>query len=382
MFQNIRAFSAGPPVRRMAATGLGIALPLTVLCLFGFGPRPPVLETGAKVGDAPEPQPQPAMVASDPAGSPDALPGSAAGAEDQADAALSEAMDVDPSWIDTVPAGDMCGTHQHYLAELAAQGISFPEAVCPTLGPCDDPATRNAAIPDSNTPIKTYFLSIHVFCDKKGNNCTTSQATVNAAMAALNTNYAPYRIQFINEVDFIKDAKYLVLDPGEESQMKRRYSKSPSTKLNIFVSETGNLSWGTFPWSSWALTYSGGIVVDRHYFGVGRYDALTHEVGHCLGLWHTFHGVSEVTECSDCYEYAGRPPEVGDVTGDFCSETTPTPRNNYCVDPGTTDPCTGLLWTDTPVTNHMSYGFCGDHFEAQQAGRMHCWTAAVSGWLR
>jgi len=111
---------------------------------------------------------------------------------------------------------------------------------------------------------------------------------------------------------------------------------------------------------------------------------LTHEVGHCLGLWHTFHGVDEVPQCGDCYEAAGRSPEQGDVTGDWCSDTNPTPTNaNNCFDPAGTDPCSGNGWVATPYLNYMGYShICPDEFTDQQAGRMHCWTSDIlSGWL-
>jgi hypothetical protein len=91
-----------------------------------------------------------------------------------------------------------------------------------------------------------------------------------------------------------------------------------------------------------------------------------------------------VTQCGDCYEPAGRPPEVGDVTGDLCSDTNPTLRSaSSCVDPSGLDACTGNPWLDTPFRNYMSYSLsCAIEFTPHQAGRMHCWTEDVlTGWL-
>jgi hypothetical protein len=113
---------------------------------------------------------------------------------------------------------------------------------------------------------------------------------------------------------------------------------------------------------------------------------LTHEAGHTLGLWHTHHGVSECPSGDpcvwDCYEHAG---SNSDTTGDFASDTPPTPTNNTCNPPGGNDPCPpNLPWGDTQPENYMSYGGpdCWTMFTEQQNGRMHCWINAVlAGWL-
>jgi len=291
---------------------------------------------------------------------------------------------VDRNWTRNLAPGEWCGTFQHYLAGRAARGEGGePLAACLGQGPCDDPPIRDASIPDGGTPIKTYRLSIHVFCDRNGANCAATQQEVDDLVAWLNYWYAPWRIQFVYESEFINDRAFYVLSSNEERRMKSRYADSPAAKLNVYITDTSNISWGTFPWDPDALTNQGGIVLDNgHLFGA---DPLpVHEVGHCLGLWHTFHGVSEVPACSDCYEPAGRSAEVGDTTGDFVSETAPTPRNFSCTDPPGNDQCSGLPWAPTSLTNFMGYGWsCASEFTPQQAGRMHCWTEDVlSGWLQ
>jgi len=293
-------------------------------------------------------------------------------------------VEIDPNWINTLPPGEWCGTHQRYIAELVARGINPPDGVCPQDGPCDDPVNRNAAIPTGGTPIKTYRLSIHVFCQNDGSNCAATLADVDAAVVALNALYLPWRIQFNYDTNFINSTKYRTLSPSEERGMKRAYADSPATKLNVYVVNTGGVCWGTFPWGQNALTKQGGIVMHERWFAVDT-AVFTHEVGHCLGLWHTFHGVSEVTPCGQCYELAGRTPDQGDVTGDRCSDTVPTPRNSTCSDPGGNDFCNNVPWGPTDLLNYMAYSclYSQNEFTEHQAGRMHCWTTAIlTGWLR
>jgi hypothetical protein len=306
----------------------------------------------------------------------------------QQDAPAGGLVQVPPSWAASLAPGELCGTHHRYMAELAGQGTQTLLGLCPPAGPCDEPVFRDGFIfPAPNTQVLTVRLSIHVFCENNGGNCAATQADVDEAVARLNNDFALSGFQFTYETNFIDNTKFRYLILGsEDPQMKSRYADSPATKLNIYVVDTGGSSYGTFPWTQNALTAYGGIVVDDSWFGASSIypTILTHEVGHCLGLWHTFHGVEEVPLCGDCYEAAGRSTAEGHVTGDLCSDTNPTPRNSgNCFDPAGVDPCSDAPWLATPFLNFMGYSHtCPDHFTAQQSGRMHCWTHEVlGGWL-
>uniref|UniRef100_A0A8B9TR62 Pappalysin 2 n=1 Tax=Anas platyrhynchos TaxID=8839 RepID=A0A8B9TR62_ANAPL len=133
----------------------------------------------------------------------------------------------------------------------------------------------------------------------------------------------------------------------------------------------------TWPWDKEALSHLGGVVLNPAYYGMhGHTNTMIHEVGHVLGLYHVFKGVSERESCDDpCRETT---PSM--ETGDLCADTAPTPKSKLCRDPDpTNDTCGQMHFTGTPFNNYMSYtdDDCTNTFTPNQVARMHCYLDLV-----
>jgi hypothetical protein len=262
--------------------------------------------------------------------------------------------------------------------------------------------------------IRLHFV---VFQDDDGTHPAALQADVEDQFAQLNQSFRPYGIQFTKDTtSFVSCTRFKnFCVPGtsacgtvlptclmcgdecrvecssEEEVMKNLYAVDPAHGINIFV-VADYIGLGYFPWCSGATGYQGGVVIGAQNVGgtciEGPCNVLTHEIGHNLGLWHTFHGVDEVVTCSTCYEPATCNGSAAntqcDTVGDFCSDTPSTKTLTTCPTVGSGVDCLGTPFPPPDATNYMDYvgDSCWDHFTAQQARRMYCWNcSAAGGWI-
>jgi len=229
-----------------------------------------------------------------------------------------------------------------------------------------------AVLPAGSVKIRTVF---HVISATKLTAAQKQrrQTQIAAQVNVLNNAYAgigaaapspnsPFRFTRTSTT-FTVNAAWARMQPGTaaETNAKRALHVGGTTTLNLYLADIGGglLGWSTFPRASWGsgLFRDGVVILDESMPGgreasYNQGDTATHEIGHWLGLYHTFQG-----GCSG--------------SGDFVADTPYEARPAFQCAAAGRDSCTSKPGLD-PIHNFMDYSedFCMDRFTSGQVARM------------
>jgi hypothetical protein len=192
----------------------------------------------------------------------------------------------------------------------------------------------------------TIPVHMHVITNSKGEG-SLSDKMINDQIAVLNAAYAPGNWKFtLASKDVTANDEWYTMSPGTraETQCKTTLRKGGADELNLYSANIGGglLGWATFPKDYASEPEMDGVVILYSSFPGGSAqhydegDTGTHEVGHWMGLYHTFQG--------GCREFGG---------GDGVTDTPAEKEANYGC-PTDVNSCPDEPGND-PIHNFMDY---------------------------
>jgi hypothetical protein len=157
---------------------------------------------------------------------------------------------------------------------------------------------KGPGIANGDVPLEMITAQINFL-----NTCYSGLDTPTHPAPLANSN-TPFRFALAG-VDRTTNATWYTMSPGTmaEAQAKTALRVGGANTLNLYTANPGQglLGWSTFPWNYKSRSLDDGVVIlysslpggSAAPYNLG--DTTTHEVGHWLGLYHTFQGGCNAT---------------------------------------------------------------------------------------
>lgn len=219
-------------------------------------------------------------------------------------------------------------------------------------------------------PSSSYVLKIFVHVIQSNSGAGLSINAANDVLNTLNNGYKNTGIQFcLLGSEIIKnDAYFVELDYWDESALFNKNTHSDAIDIYVLGETT---KWVTSSNQNIAGRANGipstALIIKPQYHTV---TTMSHEMGHCLGLYHTHHGTVNEGGGNNCPEYVDGSNST--TCGDFISDTPADPDHWLdCAYIGTGRDGHGDVYTPDP-TIIMSYAGtnCRTRFTSLQIQRM------------
>jgi len=260
--------------------------------------------------------------------------------------------------ISVAHEGDEHGVRRCGVPDLSPEEFALAEA---------DTKTRLASLKERAVG-GTIQVYVHSIQNSTGAG-VLPESQITAQVKVLNNAYSKAGWSFVlNSVDVTVNDEWFTVEPAKsgastsaERSMKSTLRKGSADDLNLYFANIGAglLGWATFPKDYTSDPDMDGVVILYTSLPGGSAtnydegDTGTHEVGHWMGLYHTFQG--------GCRSITG-----GDGVDDTPAEKT---ANYGC--PGVVDSCPDDAGND-PTTNFMDYVYdsCMNEFTTGQYARI------------
>jgi len=271
-------------------------------------------------------------------------------------------------------SGHFCGSHKSNEEKDLdeAEHKEILKSILPSLSSSSNLRSREFEDALDLKVVTKVNVYAHVIMSSSGLG-NISDAMLRAQLRVLNEDYKSSSFKFVpKSIDYSRNDQWYTMGMGSSAEIsaKNALRKGTAADLNVYFANIGGgfLGWATFPSDYRRYPKYDGIVVlsaslpggTAAPYNLGK--VTTHEVGHWLGLYHTF--------------------QDGCFGGDLVQDTAPENEPYWGCNPEENrDTCPSQPGLD-PIHNYMDYAddACKTEFSSGQGVRAKSqWKAYRAG---